>query len=98
MQKWLIRLSVFAIMVPSAWPQASTGTVSGTVRDQSGAVIPTIEVAIANTATNVNSTTRTNEAGFYYFQSLVPGSYRLTVEAPGMQKYEGVLTVQVGYS
>ena len=79
-------------------PQASTGSVSGTVRDQSGAVIPGAAVALTNTATNVTLRTTTNEAGLYRFPGVVPGPYRLTVEAPGMQKFEAGLTVQVQQS
>lgn len=79
-------------------PQASTGSVSGTVRDQSGAVIPGASVSLTSTATNVTSRTITNEAGLYRFPGVVPGPYRLAVEAPGMQKFEAHLTVQVQQS
>lgn len=91
-----LKVVVFAIVIAScAWPQASTGTVSGTVRDQSGAVVPNTQVVMANTATNVSSTTRTNETGFYIFPGVIAGPYLLTVEVPGMKKYEGSFTVQV---
>ena len=86
------------LFASSAWPQASTATVSGTVRDQSGAVIPSATVALANTATNVVSNTKTNDAGVYAFPGIIPGQYRLTVEVSGMQKYEATLTVQVQQS
>ncbi len=86
------------LLVTPAWPQASTATVSGTVRDQSGAVIPTASVTLSNTATGVSSTTPTNTAGFYIFAGVVPGQYNLLVEASGMQKFEGKLTVQVQQS
>jgi hypothetical protein len=39
--------------------------------------------------------TVTNEAGLYVFAGVFPGPYRLTVESPGMQKYEANLTAQV---
>jgi hypothetical protein len=81
-----------------AWPQASTGTVSGTVRDQSGAVIPNAPVVITNAGTNVGIPGRTNEAGRYFFPGITPGSYRIAVEFPGMKKYEGSFTVQVQQS
>jgi hypothetical protein len=85
-------------MAASAWPQASTATVDGTVRDQSGAVIPNAPVVVRNTATNVSSNTTTNEAGFYVFPGVIPGPYRLSVEVPGMQKYDGAFTVQAAQS
>jgi hypothetical protein len=89
---------IAALITPPAWPQASTATVSGTVRDQTGAVIPTAAVTLANQATNATSKTTANETGFYLFPGLVPGPYRLTVEAAGMQKFEGALTVAVQQS
>jgi hypothetical protein len=89
---WLLLLMVLA---GQAWPQASTSSVNGTVRDQTGAVIPSATVTLTNTATNVTAKTSTNEVGFYLFTGVVPGTYRLQVEAPGFQKFEGTLTVQV---
>ncbi|MCZ2079279.1 MAG: TonB-dependent receptor [Bryobacteraceae bacterium] len=86
------------VLTTPAWPQASTATVSGTVRDQSAAVVPTASVTLSNTATGVSSTTLTNTTGFYIFAGVVPGPYNLLVEAPGMQKFEGKLTVQVQQS
>jgi hypothetical protein len=94
-QKFLFCILVLALAAPSAWPQASTATSSGTVRDESGAVVANASVTLTNTATNVTLNTRTNVAGFYFFPGIVPGPYTLTVEAPGMQKFEGSLTVQV---
>ena len=78
--------------------QSSTATLSGTVRDQSGAVVPAAGVRLVGTATNTTSRTVSNEVGFYVFPGVVPGAYRLTVEASGMQKFEATLTVQVQQS
>jgi hypothetical protein len=94
----LICVIAAILPVPCAWPQAASGTVSGTVRDQSGAVIPNGQVVLTNTATNVTSTVRTTEVGFYLFPGLIPGTYRLSVGASGMEKYEVTLTVQVAQS
>jgi hypothetical protein len=84
-----------ALLASVAWPQTSTGSASGTVRDIHGAVIAGAQIEIVNTDTNVASTSRTNEAGFYLFPSLIPGPYRLIITAPGMEKYEATFTVQV---
>lgn len=98
MQKWMVFCLFLILLVPCAWPQATSGTVGGTVRDQSGAVVPNATVTMVNTDTNVTSTTKSNEAGVYYFPGVFPGPYRLTVEVPGMQKFEGSFTVSVGQS
>ncbi|MEO8129154.1 MAG: carboxypeptidase-like regulatory domain-containing protein, partial [Bryobacteraceae bacterium] len=78
-----------------AWPQASTSTIRGTVRDQGQAVVPKATVTLTNTATNVTRTTESNEAGGYVFPNSIPGPYRITGEFAGMQKYEATFTVQV---
>lgn len=90
-------LLLILITLP-AWPQASTGSVSGTVRDQSNAVIPAAVVVLTNTQTGVASKSATNESGFYLFPGVTPGSYSLVAEAAGMQKFEGTLTVQTQQS
>jgi hypothetical protein len=95
----LMALLVALLLLPDlAWPQASTATVSGTVRDQTGAVIPGSQVVLLNTATNVSLRTTTNEAGLYRFAGVVPGPYRLSVEATGFQPFEATLTVMVQQS
>ncbi|MCL5746405.1 MAG: carboxypeptidase-like regulatory domain-containing protein [Acidobacteria bacterium] len=98
MSRWIGSVLACTLLLAPAWPQASSGTVSGTVCDQSGAVIPNTAVVVVNTATNVTSITRTNEAGFCIVPGLIPGPYRVTVEAPWMQKYEGTFITQTGYS
>ncbi len=91
---WLAWLLVAAV----AWPQTSTSVVSGTVRDATGAVIPGASVALTNTNTNITSRTTANQVGFYMFPGVLPGPYKLAVEAPGMSKFEATLTVQVQLS
>src|SRR5437763_11371346 len=59
------------------------GTLSGTVSDATGALIPGVEVTAKNTATGVTSTSITNETGTYRFPSLQPGSYEATAALTG---------------
>ena len=54
---------VALLFLPSAWPQASSTTVRGTVLDQAQAAVPKAHVTLTNTATNVTHDTTTNEAG-----------------------------------
>src|SRR5262245_10652628 len=82
------------VFLPAAWPQASSSTVRGSVTDPHQAVVPHASITLTNTATNVSRSTLSNEAGVYVFPGVFPGPYRLTAESPGMQKYEGNLTVQ----
>jgi hypothetical protein len=93
--KWALTFLFVLLVTPAAWPQASTASVNGTVRDQTGAVIPNAVVSLTNSNTNLSRKTTTNQAGFYLFPSAIPGPYLLAVETPGMQRFEGTLTVQV---
>ena len=67
----------------SAFAQSSMGTVSGTVTDSSGGVIPGATVTLANRETGIASSRVTNDRGFYTFVNVRPGSYDVTVELSG---------------
>ncbi len=77
-------LSVYAAAV---WGQATT-SLRGTVTDPNGSVIPAAQVTIVNFSTNFTRSTATNAEGIYTFVEVLPGTYNLTVEAKGFQKYE----------
>src|SRR5437867_10901448 len=63
--------------------QVTGATLSGTVTDTSGAVIPGVMIAIKNRATGVVRSLTTGEAGFYSAPNLQAGSYDVTASAPG---------------
>ena len=101
MNSFLTRFVLIALMLAGSYAsraQTSAGMVSGTVRDQTGAVIPGAAVTLLNTATNVRTPTKTNEVGFYVFPGVAPGSYRLSIEFAGMQTFEGNVVLQAGSS
>jgi hypothetical protein len=60
-------------------------SLSGTVEDTSGAVIPNATVTLTNLATQVQKTTTTGGSGFYRFSDLAGGHYSVTVAANGFQ-------------
>ena len=72
--------------------QESRGTISGTVSDSSGAVVPTATVTATNVATNVAIKVATNQNGVYTLSFLLPGSYSVTASAAGFKnaKHEDV--------
>src|SRR5262245_57793274 len=90
---WICFLGLLLAM--PGWPQASSTTVRGTVRDPAQAIVPNASVTLTNTATNVARSTTTNEAGLFVFPGVFPGPQRITVDSPGMQTYRASLVVQV---
>src|SRR2546425_8988824 len=67
--------------------QTSRGSISGTVMDPSGAVLPGVTVELAHTATGVVRSTITNDAGIYRFDALDLGSYNLKITMPGFKAF-----------
>src|SRR6185437_4852145 len=81
---WLL-LSV--LLVSSlALAQRDLGTITGSIIDATGAAVPNAKVTITNTATGVSYDTVTTSAGAYTRPAINPGTYTVTVEAPGFQK------------
>jgi hypothetical protein len=82
-----ITLFVCAALFAAIWPAilvaATTGSISGTVKDPSAAVIPGATVTATNTATNVQTKTVSDDKGFYTFPSLPVGRYNVKVEEEG---------------
>ena len=76
--------------------QTGTGNIQGTVKDVGNAVIPKAAVTIIHTATARQYATTTNEVGFYLFPALSTGAYQITVESPGMETWQGELTLVSG--
>ncbi|MCU1261554.1 MAG: hypothetical protein JWO80_4439, partial [Bryobacterales bacterium] len=62
------------------------GTVSGTVKDSSGAVVPSVTLTLTSTATNAAVTTKSNAQGEFQFLGLAPATYSLVAEAGGFKK------------
>jgi hypothetical protein len=80
------------------WAQA-TAEASGTVRDQTGAVLPGVEVTATQTDTGISRTAITNETGSYVLPNLPTGPYRLEAVLPGFRTYvQTGIVLQVGGS
>jgi hypothetical protein len=65
-----------------------TGSITGTVRDNTGAVVPKAEVALTDTGTLNSLHSTTNTEGEYLFAAVPPGTYDLAINAVGFAKYE----------
>ena len=75
------------------YSQVINASLSGTVSDSSGALIPGVEISAKQTDTAVVSMTVTNEAGTYRFGSLQPGPYEVSAALPGFQLQSFRLTL-----
>lgn len=62
-----------------------TGTIQGTAKDSSGAVIPGATVTVTEVSTSTKRTAQTTGAGYYSIPALSPGEYTVSVTAPGFQ-------------
>ena len=79
-------LVVHALAAPLAYGQAATfSRLLGTVRDQTGAVVPGVEVTATATATNIPHMAVTNDRGDYVIDKLIPGFYDISAELPGFK-------------
>jgi hypothetical protein len=68
--------------------QTTYGSLTGTVTDQSGAVIPNASITVTNEATGIQRSTTTSTAGVYVVPNLDVGTYRVHIEKTGFQAYE----------
>jgi hypothetical protein len=94
-----VRLLIFSAISFSliAAPQTGSGSITGVIKDATGAPIAGATVKIANQQTGVAIETLTNESGTYRTTALNPGTYRLDVDAAGFEHLtRSGLTVEVG--
>ena len=89
----VVRAAVAALAAILLLPAAGTaqmtrGSIAGTARDASGAVVPGATVVVTNVATNASHTVVTDTQGFYRVPALEPGRYTVTTELSGFRKVE----------
>jgi hypothetical protein len=91
--------AVFVLFSTTAAFAQTTGSVNGTVTDNTGAVLPGVTVTATSPAMMGVQTAVTNESGVYRFPSLPPGTYRLSYELAGFTNVvrEGII-VNIGFA
>ena len=81
-----LRLAVLSLLLAACqYAQTSSSSISGTVTDSSGAVVPGAAVTLTNEATGIAAVQKTTEAGVYSFPSLPVGPYTIQVEKEGFR-------------
>jgi Carboxypeptidase regulatory-like domain/TonB dependent receptor len=74
---------ILLISTSTLLAQTVTGSITGVITDQTGAVVPNAEVTAENTATGVKTREVTNNTGAYTIRFLPVGNYRITVSSQG---------------
>jgi hypothetical protein len=96
---WRAGAALLLLTVPAALPssaQTIRGTITGTVTDETGGMVPHVTVAVTNAATGFGATALTNLQGSYTIPLLPPGRYQAAVEHQGFKKYlRSGITVQI---
>ena len=92
----VLMLLVLALAATSVVFAQATGSISGTVTDASGAVVPNASVTITNKATGIARAVNANTDGLYSAPSLPPGEYEVKAEMQGFRTTVRAATVLAG--
>ena len=76
------------VILTTAFGQSDLGSITGFVRDPSGAVIPNVKVSVKNEATGAERVSTTNDAGYYTVTNIPPGLYSVSTESAGFKRFE----------
>lgn len=79
----LVLTLLLAVSTPARSQTAATGAIAGTVRDQTGAVVPAADVVTRNVASNETRQVATQSNGTFVVPLLAPGEYALEVRMGG---------------
>jgi hypothetical protein len=95
---WIFVIVAISILgTDQGYAQVAGATLTGTVKDSSGAVIPNAQVVITDVATGVTRTVSPGSAGLYTAPNLLPGTYEVRVTATGFStRLQKGVTLTVG--
>lgn len=99
--KWihLVAVTVVAFVLGVSAMAQENATITGTVADASGAVVPNVKISLMNQATSQVRTVSSNGDGIYLFANVGVGKFSLSATAPGFQKFvRNDIVVNVGQS
>jgi len=83
------RLAFAAFLFSSlAFGQSDLGSITGYVKDPTGATIPNANVVVKNQDSGAERQAKTNDSGYYAVTNIQPGVYSVTADAAGFKKYE----------
>src|SRR5437763_8758179 len=82
-----LSLILMLLCALGAFAQSDRGTITGTVADSSGAVVPRVAIVAVNSETGLRYATVATETGNYVLNQLPAGPYELSAEVPAFKKY-----------
>src|SRR5437762_8302870 len=83
---WFATLGCALLCVTGAFAQVDTATIQGTIKDQTGAVIPGAKITLTNEGTSFSVSLQSTGDGSYTFTPVKIGTYTVSVEQAGFQK------------
>src|SRR5438105_6847150 len=90
-QAFSVRATVLALIVllcaGMVWAQTDLGSISGFIKDPSGAVIPKAKVTVKSES-GLERQATTNDSGYYTVTNIPPANYTVIVEVAGFKKYQ----------
>ncbi len=98
--RWILvvalTLALASLTATLAFGQAETGSVTGTVKDATGAVVPHAQVTVTSVGTSATRTATTSDTGSYTITNLEPGLYELKVAGQGFGEFKQKFTISPG--
>jgi hypothetical protein len=95
--RFSLLLLAICFVAAVSYCQISTGTITGTITDSSGAAVPNVQVTVIQRETKFESKATTNPEGIYRIQELLPGTYDVTFQASGFKRMaQNGLILRVG--
>ncbi len=88
MQGILLRLAILLALPLIAAAQGLTGSISGTVADQTGSAVPGAEITLTSVQTGFSRSVTSDANGSFVLTQLLPSTYRLAVTSKGFKRYE----------
>src|SRR5438874_4031850 len=91
-----LAVAVLLVIAVTAFAQTDTGRITGTVKDQNGAIVPGANITVTNTRTGEERSAKANDDGMFSVAALKASSYRIIAETTGLSAKIESATLNVG--